>query len=345
MAWSSRAAIGIVAVIIGLFGLQVAGAQNQPNDLDIDPAIQGEERRVIAQVMRGLPHEYWRDTDILYVTADQRVFSNRLRLKREFRFLAPVGDRIFQDSRGDIIVTPGPERVTRGQLQPGILAVTPTCDGTTGPYRRVHTVPGKGQVKAYQLYLPGPSAIWVAQPGNETPYVLLGGWGKNAGAVEGGFQYSSTYANWTLMLFVEGRAPIPDPNPRFRVDQTVQLTFGAASVNQAYVAASGRDINGNFANRRLVVTDLPPEWGWSYTGNGMVLKRTTSIAQTTQNFQTGSYFRNVDWIETWLQSGLEYWHRWRSDETGGTCNWPDSQKVQVTVRRPDSELVSIELLP
>lgn len=289
--------------------------------------------------MNNLPPEDRKGVNIL-IALDGEVFSNRLRLKRAFRPLSALADRTYRDENGEIIVFP---ELDRPQGRPGALAVQPRCDGTTGPYRRVHTVPGKGQVLAKRLYIPGPSAIAIRQPSNEAPHIMLGGWGKNGGAVEGGFFYNTGAQNWSLFLRVEGRSPIPYP-VRFRPDQMVtEMRFGAMAANQASITVHATTVNGDRIGVALWAADLPPEWGWYWTGDGMVLRRTTSIAQFTQNFRTGSYFRNTDWIETWLQGGGEYWHVWRANETGGACNWPDANRVQVMVRSPGSELVHIDL--
>lgn len=105
----------MLAVVLSLL-LVPSTALSQPVDagLDIDLGIQGDARAVIARTIRNLPAEYHRGWDILYVTYDQRVFSNRVVLRDTFRFLTPVGDRIYQDRRGEIIVR---TRVLRTHLR------------------------------------------------------------------------------------------------------------------------------------------------------------------------------------------------------------------------------------
>lgn len=118
---------GTAAMLAVVFSLLLvpSAALTQPVDggLDIDSGIQGDVRVVIARTIRNLPTEYHCGWDILYVTKDARVFSNRVVLRDTFRFLTEVGDSIYQNSWGEIVIFPEPE------------SYEPTCDGIKG-YRR-----------------------------------------------------------------------------------------------------------------------------------------------------------------------------------------------------------------
>ncbi len=251
-------ALFILALAIGGGSPSGLAETKQVPPLDIDSAIEGEEREEIIRIMlQILTPEERKNVHIIYVTNDGRVLTNKIHVKRQFRFLDRVGDNIYQDARGEVYIVPEPEQALQ---QEGSRIFTPRCRDNEGPYRRVHTKPGFGSVKAVRVHLPGAESIRVI-PGSETPFIMLGGWGKNGhGAVEGGLQYSPTFNDWALFLLVQGRVPIPDlPGFRFAANQDVQLTFSGLSVKPGVRAGVGASPRRR-GDHPLGYRDRPAAW-------------------------------------------------------------------------------------
>jgi hypothetical protein len=315
------------------------GAMPPATDLSlIDPAIQGEERAAILGIIQTERLEPGPYTDILYMRLDGRVFANRPEVRGRARPMQRLSRNVYRDSRGAVYVVPEP--------QP--LSVTPTCDGTTGPYRRIHSAVGKWGIGTVRLIIPGAAEISV-NPAAESAYVMLGGWGANGGAVDAGFLFSPAFNDWTLFIDTElADDDIYDTGFRFLANQNITNWRFWSGPNMATVMAYGCPsprTPGPCTNRKLVRRDLPPGWGWNYPGTGMVLKQTTSIAQATQNFSSGAYLRNVNWYGPAQAAGLPpAWHTMTEGDVGGYCSWPGLPQVGVSGGGgPGRESVSINL--
>ena len=111
---------------------------------------------------------------------------------------------------------------------------TPPGTGGTGAYYRVVSDSSLGySYFSANVFLPGSSQIFVANPSKETVYVYTGGYGNvlngsesdGQGAIDAGLQYSPAKNNWAL--FYRGFGSNANP-ARFKANQTVSMQFTVA---------------------------------------------------------------------------------------------------------------------
>lgn len=162
------------------------------------------------------------------------MYVNRVALRGKHEFLEPVGGNAFVDSTGYIYFFP------ELQAKPGgveTLSVSPSCTGGTGPYRRVHSNPGKN-VTAFLVTIPSktgqrtPGLDWTniggpiqLDPTRETAHVYLGGWGNKGGAVDAGFFHNWGNDNWALFIKSEAMSqPLLWPTRWSRVSFPVKVS-------------------------------------------------------------------------------------------------------------------------
>ncbi len=379
----------VIVLLVGLplgSGGAVGFAQSEDLVLNIDPLVQGEDRAVITRVLMELPphvrqyvrqHVDRRYADLLYFDANGKIYSNRLRVKQDFRPVQIVGDGLYQDPyTGQVFAAP--PRVPRPtsyrsqllSLLPhasglfAFAAVTVSCkDDGTGPYRAIFTKPDYGWVDA-QIALPGNDTIRIPSPPNptgDTGYVFEGGL-TSGGDVDAGvfFNPALDSNNWALFYMRQGDPKpvifppgIPDPTSRFKANQTIGLVFSTLSVDMFQVIGFGLDTLGNFRTEWMIAP-VPSTWGFSYTGIGMVVKRITSIAQTQKpppsSFSTGSFFGHVLWQSAHLCCGPQpfippYFRTWADSDTQLSCWMPDTTHVRTVIQDAANESVDIDITP
>lgn len=190
--------------------------------------------------------------------------------------------------------------------------------------------------------------------------IYMGGWGAGSApdAVDAGFTHDHSSANpdaWTMILSSSRYGSLnpkvgDSSNPpggvvtadaiRFNSGQSVFLEFFAApdgnGGSQIDVAATGDAYDQTQPSHPdlgtatyTIAIDTGTNSGWNVNGNGVVLKRNTSIGQqivpkpapgqpsTCDNFHTGSFIKNVSWtncqIGVYNSSGIL--HNWSSADT------------------------------
>lgn len=244
-----------------------------------------------------------------------------------------------------------------------------TCSGTTGPYRRVYSKEGFSYLSA-RVHLPGGEEVHendlavldahgCVQQTGDTGYVYVGGWGQHGGAVDAGFQHSPAHDNWSLFINCEGFGCTYDPESRFAAGQDVWLEFSLPEDNILIITASGKDVNGEDVRRTVQVNAAtfpqtnanvhadraghPTGFGWNANGAGVTLKRMTSIGQTFQHLQTGSFIKNVRWYDVQVGTRRENCQMWAAEHTQGYHSWQDGEVVRVQFISPAEETASIQL--
>ncbi|MCC6444229.1 MAG: hypothetical protein IT210_12345 [Armatimonadetes bacterium] len=243
----------------------------------------------------------------------------------------------------------------------------------TGPFRRVLSKTGFAYESA-DIYLPGRQNITTLtpdgdqKPSGDTVYVYMGGRGGNGGEVDAGFQYSSTYDNWSLFLAVSGFGFTYGPQPgasayeRFASERTVKLEFEVIDRDLLEVKATGAiastgdlvayeirvDVSKYPTSNSNVEADSagkPTKFHWNPEGGGNRLKRVTSIGQHqgVQDFHTGSFVQEVRWENCMIGASKAAAMPWTASNTGSFVSYPNSDIVVVEFFSQSSEIVSIDL--
>ena len=145
--------------------------------------------------------------NVVYVALDNKVYTNKPELLHDL-YLAPmVTSNSYIFPTGEVVAVP--QLTTRpnsfGSVTPlGVgamspLVVTPPSNsGNTGPFRRVYSKATATTGYAWEsasISLKGSSNVYTDPAGTDAADVYEGGWGASSGAVDAGFQYSSTYNN------------------------------------------------------------------------------------------------------------------------------------------------------
>lgn len=197
----------------------------------------------------------------------------------------------------------------------------------------------------------GPSNIPTV--GVETGNVYSGGWSPSGNSVDGGFQYSPTYDNWALFVKEQGQNQVDASTARYDCGQDIFLQFYPSSPGNVTAAANGY-VSGVL--QQLSVTAAATS-DWTPEGTNVVLKRMTTIAQTTQTFNDGTYFEydliNAVPMAHWYNSRLGYYSDsslswpdqvWDAASTGGYQSWPDdSTRIIVNYVNSSEETDGLDL--
>ena len=211
-------------------------------------------------------------------------------------------------------------------------------DGDSGSFWRVSSRPGFTRLES-RLTLPRKPEVRMAHLG-DVAFIYTGGWGVQGGSVDAGFQYSTTFDNWTLFVSAEKVGFAGFPATRFAAGQTVQLKFYIPQGHRIAINAVGRGANGEALNQTLVV-DLPQGFEWRSDGKGIILKRVTSIAQQGKNNLSGSRLLGVRWQDLRVGLGQDT-HPWWPQDNQSTCRVPDEFRVKVQ-SQAGMERVDIDL--
>jgi len=269
----------------------------------IDPAIVGEERRKMAEIMRLLPPAH-RD-NVIYLSENGQIYANKPSLRGEFRLSRQISDRVYETAWGEKFVLPSsgsPDDVSKLEY---------TCiPVSTGPFRRIATqrgvnVSGGRFSYAYaQVSLPGEGSVYGLQNSSgdqiETPFVYLGGHSTTSSGsimteVDGGVQWSQAKKDWALYLKSGSNVAVQNNQVRLFSPVTISLEFYVPSDGSVAIRVTGGTVRTGI-NRTLVTSAS----GWSKSGVGNVIKRLTTIAQASTNPNSGSFLLNVSWLDTKL---------------------------------------------
>ncbi|WP_256703502.1 YrpD family protein [Paenibacillus peoriae] len=157
-----------------------------------------------------------------------------------------------------------------------------------------------------------------------TGFIYMGGWSNTNMAVDVGLQHSTKYNDWAPFMLIEGVKEPYSFKPRFEPDQEVQMKF--------YVPSDGNialTVSGYADGEKISRTYVEPAPGWTATGNGNLIKRTTSIGQIQgqQDYNDGSYIRKVRWATSYIGTNSEDNIPWRNSQTYDYCSMPRSKVV------------------
>ncbi len=221
---SSMSAKGIhlvfpIVLLVLLAGAGQAGPTLSPPADEIDPRIQGDERRVMEIVLRQHPPGHRKN--VMYVDQAGKTFVNRPELRQNMRSFRPLGDGRYQASDGPVFVIP--------EAGPSPAAQPPQCGNQrTGPYRRVRSHPGTTarpfQMMQAQVSLGNRSTIRVI-PDRESAFVFGGGWAPGfTNQVDAGYIYDFNADNWgPYFKLASERNPKTLENIRFRSGQLQEV--------------------------------------------------------------------------------------------------------------------------
>lgn len=290
-------------VALGLLGL-VACSPSQSDDsgFHIDPAIQGQERRVISEVMRLLPPAH-RD-NVIYFSESGAIYANKVALKSEFRPARRLRDNIYQTSWGERFVAPASGSDASSGSGASAQGEYTCASVNTGPFRRVATqaganvLYGRYSYASADIFAPGDGSVYGKTDNNgiqvETPYIYMGGQSSTGVEVDAGLQWSNVHTDWALFLRVGG-ALYNNNQVRLNSPATVTLEHYVPADGTVVVRVAGGTVRTG-SNRSLVAA----AGGWTRNGVGNTMKRITSIAQSSLNLTSGSYLLGVSWANAQL---------------------------------------------
>ncbi|MEX1029836.1 MAG: hypothetical protein WDZ91_07300 [Paenibacillaceae bacterium] len=343
--------------------ISTANLVSAKEKLNIQDDIQGAERQVMEQVMQNMSPE--EQENVIYVDENGKVYANKSELKKEVEKLTKIKDNLFEDGKGNRFAFPDQgEKPTENKV-PSVLANSalvnpfsyfkkdpvkilsasyPSLSGGTGPYRRVFSKPNYTWASAY-AYLPGGTDMVdnnAAGGNGDTGYVYTGGWGNTGSAVDAGFMHGTTNHDWAPMLQINGSAY--GQTPRLSESQNVFLKFWVSGTGQISMYFAGIEKSTGLQITRTYVYSAP---GFSTTG-GNIIKRMTTIGQTTESFTTGSHIRNVHWYSTYIGTSSTSNHAWVStdqatDSFSGYHSYPNSTVVTVSYVNAGEETDNINL--
>lgn len=323
-----RSRTKVMSLLATLFFLMLlvpptgATTVNDVNSL-IDPAIQGEERAVVAELMRSLEPQY--RENVIYINAAGDIFANRPELKKAVNKWELVMDNLYRDPEGNICAFPDDTQIPDGYgISKTEISDASILAAQGGAYRRVKSKNSYSYMEC-KVHLAGGAEIYEAMS-TDTAYTYVGGTGSTGVEVDAGCQHSPTYDNWAWYMKVSG-TPYTY-TPRFKSKQDVTLRFWVPQAGKVSLAVSGYDVNGTYRT----MTYVHDAAGWT-TNGGNAMKKVTSIAQNGgDNFKSGSYHTNVHWYNSKIGTSTSSYHTWSANDmatTGGYTSYPNQTHVIV----------------
>lgn len=311
--------------------------------LPLPPQAFGPEPELLLRLIRDLTPEQARHVAILTasgITANSAALAGALCFHR----FHPLTGQVIAGEGG------GLEGLVESMFHhdaPTGQGVQVSCkDERSGPYRRVYSKPGY----AYQsstVYLPSDNQGDLheeKQAGHgDTCFVYAGGWGGKGGAVDAGFQHghymnrdSDDWAPFFLVQQAGGPSAVTVSDQRqaggdpwrLRAGQNAQLTFWVtqdADLTVLSMTISGESNIDHVQGSLTLRAPIDSSFGWDAGGGANILKRMTTIGQTTgqQNLQTGSFLHGVNWQGSKIGTSEQDAQDWRAEQTGGYCSFPD----------------------
>lgn len=177
----------------------------------------------------------------------------------------------------------------------------------------------------------------VHEASGDTAYVYTGGVGSTGIEVGAGLQHSPTYDDWAFYL--KAGSNKYTTTPRFKSKQDAFVKFYVPSNGNVALAVTGYDVN----NTKRTIIHVLPTSGWNANGSGCQVKRCTTIAQTNQNFSSGSWHKNVDWYSCKLGTSSTSNHDWQSTDNYEVKNYPNSTNIVTNFVNWHEETVNIAI--
>lgn len=245
------------------------------NNMVIDKRLPVEEKEVIREIMEQLEPED--RENVAYLSSEGKIYTNRMSIKTSIHndILKEITDRI------------------------AYIGI--------GAYRSVSSREGYSWVNN-KVYLPERGSNLYINPAtqgknkdarspqysNDTPYIYTGGTSSTKVEVNAGLQYNTVSNDWSLMLCSSDN----EKNPiiftsKIQTGQEVALKFYCSVDNRVVVSVIGYDKQGK-KKQFAIVRDSK---GWRKDGTGCTIKRVTNMAQAYNDFNTGSYIKNVKWSQ------------------------------------------------
>lgn len=156
--------------------------------------------------------------------------------------------------------------------------------------------------------------------------------------VDAGFQYGKTNEDWAFFNRPSGQEY--KSGARYKSGQTVTLKFYVPSNGKVVVSTTGVRMGESSTSTQTLVADAP---GWNENGSGNILKRITSIGQLSNDFNSGSFVKNVKWSNSKIGTTSSDAGQWLAAQTGGYCSYPNSDIVNVNYVNAGEETVSITI--
>lgn len=325
-------------LLIAIPGFTAFSSSNINDDLNafIDPNIQGKERRIIAEILKILPVED--RENVYYFAPDGNVYVNKQKLKANITTYTQIGDNTFKTNLGEIFT--GLDHST--DKLPRLASYS--CTFAHGPYRRVFSKSGYSYYSG-SVYLPSDSEVEdgsiPGQGNGDTAYIYTGGRSSTGTEVDAGFQHGETYDDWALFIKPSDNSNNKQNGPRFSAGQHVDIEFSVPQDGKVSLKATGIVRGESIRTSHTLITDAS---GFKANGTGNILKRLTSIAQTTENYGSGSFVKNVKWYNSKIGTSKNNATQWLANQTDGYCIYPsDKNVVHVNYVNAGEETVSIIL--
>ncbi len=270
----------------------VACSSFDPDDVQryIDPEIQGEGRRVIAEIMQNVPTGL-RDSEVLFVDDDNTIYTNKVA------------------SQGRYAI----ESLPNFSAPDPITVSSTNCPyDPAGPFRRVMTQPGlpPGPATATARFAYASSDVALPSISDmklntqEIAFVYMGT--NKPTAVDAGLSFNPDKSKlyWGPYFLSNNPKTLPRPVRQFTFpggqgfyapNTQVFLEFVVPIDNIAEIRYTGQRIGESTSRTTLL---FYPARGLRADGKGNVMKRVTSIVtQTGRGYtRTGSFMRNVTWL-------------------------------------------------
>ncbi len=356
-------------VVVGMLSLSLtysAGAVSLQNEQLINPSMTRSDNAILSDIINSLDPDD--RGNVTYIDETGKVLVNKESLRQEVIPLEPVSlvtyknsdssltsitditykdnmsltsvtdttykSNRYKDSTGDLytlpVLQPKPACMGNHSVTPMDFSTNsasfPECrDHRNGPYRSVWSHIGFAWASTV-VHLPTAREIRDNNSGynGSTGFIYMGGWSNTNMAVDVGLQHSTKYNDWAPFMLIEGEKNPYTFKPRFDPDQEVRMKF--------YVPSDGNialTLTGYADGEKITRTYVESAPGWTATGNGNLIKRTTSIGQIQdrQDYNDGSYIRRVRWSTSYIGTNSEDNIPWRNSQTYDYCSMPRSKVV------------------
>ncbi len=305
----------------------------------LDPALSSTERSIVARAITGLRTTSTMAIDpaniqiAVFDPASNNVYYNRATLHGSF--VRKINSYAFQPRPA------GVESPAAGKRRTATYLGTGRPDAGTGPYRRLYTFPNIDP-NAYSLALIIANVSHACNSGNllnpfypdkdihkEAGHSYLGGWSGTNNAVDAGMIYNrgittASQDDYSPFFAISGISGYPgveylNNSPSnfhiacgtslatmsFYVDAPVQSFEGQIELVLSIVFNDGqpRQIMLVYQTGASYVDGTSNWMGWGPSCNNCVLKRTTSLAQSGDNFNIADYY-TATWSSTQLSCGF-----------------------------------------
>ncbi len=349
-----------------------APVANVDIDKHIDASLPKHDRKIVHQLMQDLrPEDRYNvgffAKDGTNYASTKAVYATMRRWKSTdgLHFIGDGGKPFI----GPLLDTPqsvkalssGAASKTSAGMQRPLGYEVPTPSDANGPFRRVYSDAGYSR-ETGNIYLPCGATNFQELTG-QTGYIYAGGFGQNNDGLDAGFQYSIANDWYTLFSRDSGTDGPNQMNAQgghFACGQTVSYdlystpdpTYGLITV----IVGNGNDTNGTPITESVMDPSNPD--GFPQNGNGVRLKRMTTIAQGANDFSNGSTFGisaldgtpQVVWTYCNIgvydpSNNMNSIFVW-ANGNGNTQNYPDdATKIVVTYSDMADETDGINLHP